>query len=136
MREREIFYRFGPHPHGGWLLGFRLPQLVGFFVAGLVGIGLLKTGGFESLLLVGADVTLAALLLVVRIQGHTVEEWAPLAIRYALARSRGRHRFRSQLPLLGHRAQLPDSPGLQPEPPLPASSLPAELADLELEAQD
>jgi len=132
MPEREVLYRFGPHPHGGWLLGFRLPQLAGFFLAGVVGIGLLKIGGFESLLLVGADVALAVLLLVVRIQGHTIEEWAPLAVRYALARSGGRHRFRSQLPLLGHRSRLPDSPGLDPEPPLPASSVPAELADLEL----
>ena len=132
MAEREALYRFGPRPHGGWLLGFRLPQLVGFFGAGVVGIGLLRVGGLEGLLLVAGDIALAALLLVVRVQGHTVEEWAPLAVRYTLARTQGRHRFRTRLPLLGHTAQLPDAPGLDPQPVLPAGSLPAELADLEL----
>jgi hypothetical protein len=130
--DREALYRFGPHPHGGWLLGFRLPQVAGFFVFGLIGIALLKVGGFGSLLLVAADLAVAALLLVVRFQGHTVEEWAPLAIRYAAARSNGRHRFRSPLPVLGHTLRLPDGPGLEPQLPLAGVALPAELADLEL----
>jgi hypothetical protein len=131
MADREALYRFGPRPHGGWLLGFRLPQLVGFFCAGVLAIGLLRAGGLEGLFLVGADCALAALLLVVRIQGHTLEQWAPLAARYALARAQGRHRFRSRLALLGHRARVPGAPGLDPQPPLNAGSLPADLELLE-----
>ena len=30
----ELRYRFGPRPHGGFMLGFRLPQLAGFVLAG------------------------------------------------------------------------------------------------------
>jgi hypothetical protein len=132
VREPERLYRFGPHPHGGWLLGFRLPQLVGFTAAAMLGIVFLKVGGIESLLLVCVDVAIASLVLVVRIQGHTVEEWCPLAVRYAVSRAQGRHRFRSRLPLLGHTAPLAHGTAVQPAQPEPPVCLPSELAGLEL----
>jgi hypothetical protein len=38
-------YRFGPHPHGGWLLGLRGSQVVGAVIAGVFAILLLRVGG-------------------------------------------------------------------------------------------
>ncbi len=41
----ETTYRFAPHPAGGFLLGLRIPQLLGFILAGALALGALRLGG-------------------------------------------------------------------------------------------
>src|SRR5437660_7783413 len=103
----EVRYRFGPHPHGGFILGFRLAQLVGFLLAGGAAIALLSVGGVMSLLLIAFDAGVTTVVLVVPLHGHTVEEWTPLCLRFLIARWSGRHRFRSGQPHMGHVVNLP-----------------------------
>ncbi len=54
-------YRFGPHPHAGWILGLRGSQVAGVAVAGVFAIALLRVGGLLSVALVGAEAALAGL---------------------------------------------------------------------------
>ncbi len=44
-------YRFAPHPSGGFLLGLRIPQLVGFVLAGALALAALRLGGLGGLAL-------------------------------------------------------------------------------------
>jgi hypothetical protein len=127
----EVRYRFGPHPHGGFILGFRLSQLGGFIAAGAIGIALMSVGGFLAILLIALDALLAIGVLVISWHGHTLEEWAPLCLRFLLGRASGRHRFRTAKPLMGHASRLSDD-GHDPQPVEVPVSLPAEIADLEL----
>ena len=85
--RQEVRYRFGPHPHGGFILGFRLAQLGGFILAGAIGIALMSVGGFLAVLLIALDFLIAAGVLVIALHGHTVEEWTPLCIRFLLGGS-------------------------------------------------
>ena len=128
----ELRYRFAPHPHGGFVLGFRLAQLVGFLIAGALAVALLSLGGFLALLLIALDASVAVGVLVVTVRGHTLEEWAPLCLRFLTGRISGRHWFRSAQPTLGHIIRLPTACGLDPHPVGAPISLPAELAELEL----
>src|SRR5205807_9974253 len=64
--------------------------------------------------------------------GHTLEEWAPLCLRFLIGGVSGRHRFRSAKPLLGHASRLSGADGLEPQPVEVPVSLPTEIADLEL----
>ncbi len=41
----ETSYRFAPHPSSGFLLGLRIPQLVGFILAGALALAALRLGG-------------------------------------------------------------------------------------------
>src|SRR5690349_15672868 len=91
----EVRYRFGPHPSGGFILGFRLAQLVGFVVAGFLGIALLSLGGFVAILLIAGDALMAVGVLVITWHGHTIEEWTPLCVRFLVGKWGGTHRFRS-----------------------------------------
>jgi hypothetical protein len=128
----EVRYRFGPHPHGGFILGFRLPQLGGFLLAGIVGIALMSLGGFLAVLLIALDALLAIGALVITLHGHTIEEWTPLCARFLIGRFGGRHRFRSAAPVMGHTSRLSLAGGLDPQPVEVPISLPAEIAELEL----
>ena len=128
----ELRYRFGPRPHGGFMLGFRLPQLAGFVLAGALGIAMMPLGGIVAIVLVALDAALAVLLLVVPVHGHTLEEWGPLCARFATARLTGRHRFRGAHPLMGHTARIPSEPSVGPQPVAAPVSLPGELSELEL----
>jgi hypothetical protein len=128
----EVRYRFGPHPHGGFILGFRLAQLGGFIVAGAIGIALMSVGGFLAILLIALDALLAIGVLVISWHGHTLEEWAPLCLRFLVGEVSGRHRFRSAKPLMGHASRLSGGRALDPQPVHVPVSLPAEIADLEL----
>ena len=40
---QETTYRYGPLERGGVMLGLRVPQLVGFVLAGMIGLGVLTT---------------------------------------------------------------------------------------------
>ncbi len=128
----EVRYRFGPYPHGGFILGFRLAQLVGFVLAGGAAIAFLSLGGLMSLLLIALDAGVTTLVLVVPLHGHTVEEWTPLWLRFLIARRSGRHRFRSMQPGMGHVVRLPTGPLLKPEDVVVPNSLPSEISEVEL----
>lgn len=125
-------YRFGPHPHGGWILGLRGSQVIGVVVAGVFAIALLRVGGTLSLLLVASEAALAVCVTGVRLAGHTALEWVPVVVRFMFARVSGRASWRSQLPRMGHVTQLPARPELDPQEVQAAVSLPAELGEFEL----
>jgi len=129
-RAQETTYRFGPLERMGFMLGLRLPQLAGMIGALLIGLGLLRSGGFDGLISAIAVVTLAAGIFLKSIRGHTLEEWAPLALRFLIGRFSGRARFRAQLGQVGHLVGVPEG-GLEPEKPAEPKALPAELARLE-----
>lgn len=128
----EVRYRFGPHPQGGFILGFRLPQLGGILLAGALGIALMSVGGFLAILLIGVDAILAVVVLVISWHGHTLEEWTPLCLRFLIGRLGGRHRFRSAKPGLGHTSRASGAGGLDPQRVEVPISLPAEISELEL----
>ena len=65
------------------------------------------------------------------IRGHTIEEWAPLTIRFFVGRFSRKARFRAQLAQVGHVIRVPEG-GLEPERAEEPKSVPAELAGLEL----
>ena len=125
-------YRFGPHPHAGWILGLRGSQVAGVAVAGVFAIALLRVGGLLSVALVGAEVALAGCIIGVRFAGHTVLEWVPVSARFAVGRSAARTRWRSAQSSMGHVTRLSEQPGLDPRDVAPPVSLPAELSELEL----
>ena len=126
----EATYRFGPLERAGFMLGLRIPQLVGFILAGLVALGFLNAGGVRGLLSAIAVMALAAAILVVPIHGHTLEEWAPLTVRFLAGRCSRQTRFRAQLAAVGHLVDVPDG-GLEPQPPGEPKSLPKELVGVE-----
>src|SRR3954451_19555053 len=99
---QETTSRYGPLERGGVMLGLRVPQLVGFVVAGLIGLGFLNQANFVGLLLAAAALAAAARILVVPLRGHTIEEWAPLTIRFFVGRFSRNARFRAQLAQVGH----------------------------------
>src|SRR5271165_3608622 len=131
----ETSYRFAPHPSSGFLLGLRIPQLLGFILAGALALAALRAGGLGGLALALGCLAVAAGVLVVPIRGHSIEQWAPVTVRFLLARYSSRARFASQRAQLGHVVSLPTGE-LAPQRPSEPWSLPAELADLEfLEGQ-
>ncbi len=128
MPERA--YRFAPHPSSGFLLGLRVPQLLGFVAVGALALGALRLGGLGGLALALGLLGAAATVLLVPLRGHTLEQWAPLAARFVLARQSGRARWHAQRAQVGHLVELPDGE-LNPRRPAAPSSLPGELAGLE-----
>jgi hypothetical protein len=131
----EARYRFAPHPAGGFLLGLRIPQLAGFILIGLVALAALRLGGLVGVALALALLALAAGVLLVAVRGRTLEQWAPVAMRFLIGRYSSRARFRSQRTQLGHVVELPNGE-LDPQQPDAGWSLPGELAGLEfLEGQ-
>lgn len=125
-------YRFGPHPHAGWILGLRASQVAGIAVAGVFAIVLLRVGGVPSVLLIGVEAALAGFVIGVRFAGHTVLEWVPVGVRFAVARTSGRSRWRSAQSRMGHVTRLPEGAQVDPHDTQPPVSLPAELSELEL----
>src|SRR3954447_19644532 len=127
---QETTYRYGPLERGGVMLGLRVPQLVGFVVAGLIGLGFLNQANLIGLLLAVATIGVAAGILLAPIRGHTIEEWTPLTVRFFVGRFSRKARFRAQLAQVGHVIRVPDG-GLEPERAEEPKSVPAELAGLE-----
>jgi len=123
-------YRFGPLERMGFMLGLRIPQLAGMVLAMVIGLAFLNSGGLRGLL--GAIVVVAGAcgVFLVSVRGHTLEEWAPLAVRFLLGRLRQRTRFRAQLGQVGHLVSVPEG-GLTPEQPDEPRALPSELAKVE-----
>jgi hypothetical protein len=131
----QATYRFGPLERGGVFLGLRVSQLVGFVIAGLLGLGFLQHASFTGLLLATATIAAAAGILLVPIRGHTIEQWTPLTVRFLIGRWSQAARFRAQLADVGHVVRIPAG-GLNPEQPQDPRSVPAELVGLEfLEAE-
>jgi hypothetical protein len=125
----ETTYRFAPHPSSGFILGLRVPQLAGLIVAGALALGALRIGGFAALGVALVIAGIAAGVLLVPVWGHTLEQWAPLTVRYVIGR---RHaRFRAQRAQVGHVVALPAG-GLDPQPVQPPYSAPSELAEITL----
>src|SRR5271156_4171545 len=131
----ETSYRFAPHPSSGFLLGLRLPQLLGFVLVGALALAALRLGGLGGLGLALGLLAIAASVLLMPVHGHTIEQWAPVTMRFLFARYSSRARFHSQSAQLGHVVSLPTGE-LDPQRPSEPWGLPAELADLEfLEGQ-
>src|SRR6188508_70028 len=105
---QETTYRYGPLERGGVMLGLRVPQLVGFVVAGLIGLGFLNQASLVGLLLAVVTIGAAAGILLVPIRGHTIEEWTPLTFRFFVGRFSRKERFRAQLAQVGHVIRVPD----------------------------
>jgi len=112
------------------MLGLRIPQLVGMVAALFFGVVLLHSGGLGGLLAAAGVVAAASLVFLVAVRGHTVEEWAPLTMRFLIGRACGRARFRARLGQVGHLLRVPEG-GFDPQPPDEPRALPAELAGLE-----
>ncbi len=127
----ETTYRFAPHPGGGIVLGLRAGQLVGIALGGFGALRGLRLGGIGGLALAVAVAALVAGGVLVPIYGRTLEQWLPITIRFLFGRLSGRTRFRSQRAQLGHLIRLPHDQ-LDPQPPLPPDSRPAELSEIEL----
>jgi hypothetical protein len=125
-------YRFGPHPHAGWLLGLRGSHVAGTVVAGVFAIALLRLGGTMSLLLVIGELGVAFFVIGLRFAGHTALEWVPVMVRFAFARAAGHARWRSQNGRMGHVTRLSPEAHVDPQDVQPPISLPAELSDVEL----
>jgi Putative type VII ESX secretion system translocon, EccE len=125
----ETTYRFAPHPSAGFVLGLRVPQLAGLIAAGALALAALRAGGLGALVLAIAVAAAAAGLVMVPVRGQTVDQWAPVVIRFLAGR--GRSRFRARAGLLGHVVSVPTG-GLDPQPVAPPEDRPAELSDIEL----
>jgi hypothetical protein len=127
----ETTYRFGPLGNGGVLLGLRAPQLAGFVLAGLLALGLLRSGGLGGFAAAVVVVGVTAGVVLVPLRGHTVEEWGPLTVRFLLGRWSRKARWRAQLGQVGHVLGVPEG-GFEPDRPEDPKSVPAELVGLEL----
>ena len=129
--RQDTTYRFGPLERMGFMLGLRIPQLLGMIVSLVIGLLFLNNpGGFGGLVIAFAVVAAGAGIFLKTIRSHTLEEWAPLTVRFLIGRFSGRARFRAQLAQVGHVVGVPEG-GLEPETPDEPKSLPAELAKVE-----
>lgn len=126
----ETTYRFAPHPGGGFLLGLRLPQLCGFVLAAFAALGALRLGGLGGLALAVLILLAAGSVVLVPVHGQTLEQWAPLTLRFLLGRFSGAARFRAQRAQVGHLVGLPIGE-LDPRQPEVPHARPGELAELE-----
>jgi hypothetical protein len=127
----ETTYRFAPHPSGGFILGLRLPQIVILIGGGGLALSALRAGALTGLLLALVILAAAAGLALIPLRGQTLQQWAPIGVRYALGRVDGSSRFRAQRAQVGHLVTLPTG-RLDPQPAGAPQALPAELADIQL----
>jgi hypothetical protein len=105
-------YRFGLLERRGIIGGLRKAQaaLLGVgLVVGVVALRLAPNG--INALLAGGALALTALIAFVPIQGRSLEEWAPVVVRYLWRRVTGRDACRSPAPQLGALARIPTDPG-------------------------
>jgi hypothetical protein len=103
MSSGPAAYRFGPLEHRAFLAGLRLGQ-VGVLAGGAAAsLGIAAT--VRSVRAVAPAVLVAGLALAtafVRLGSRTPERWLPLVVRHLWRLLRGRDRFVSEAPLLGH----------------------------------
>ncbi|WP_249011861.1 SCO6880 family protein [Conexibacter sp. DBS9H8] len=126
---RETTYRFAPHPSAGFILGLRIPQILGLIIAGAAALGCLRLGGLEGLLVALAIISVAAALVLIPVRGQTIEQWAPVITSFTSRRHTAR--FRARGAQAGHLIALSDG-DLDPQPVTDPVSMPAELADIQL----
>ena len=108
MTGERLTYRFGPVERRGLLGQLRAGQAAAVAAGAAIAIAALDrepnaAGAFLGVLVLGASVAAAFAPLGRR----TAEEWIPIALAFALRRTRGRHRFRSQAPAEGMLATEP-----------------------------
>ena len=99
----ESRYTFGPLERRALLMGLRGQQAAVFAVTVMLVLTAMWTAPAPAnvalaFLLVGA----ASVVCFVPVGGRTVEQWTPIALRWAFQRATGRHRFRSTAPTRGH----------------------------------
>jgi hypothetical protein len=94
-------YRFGPLEQHGFLMGLRGGQVAVLGGGLLTAFGIL-VGTQQPVPVVAAGVAALAVAFV-PLGGRTLEQWAPVALRYAARRALGRHLWTSPAPLRGHR---------------------------------
>jgi hypothetical protein len=99
----EPRYMFGPLERPGVLLGLRGSQVAILALSLTLAIGVMNWVDPPGNVGIAAAIALAAAVTCfVPVAGRTVEEWTPVALRYAWQRGRGRHRWGSATPGLGH----------------------------------
>ena len=114
----ERRYRFGPLERRGVVGPLRIGQVLLLACAAtgaLACVYLIKgwPGMVLALILLGAG----AVAISLPFEGRTAEEWAPVALRWALRRGEERGGYRSRSPFGGHRSAGDGS--LEPSPSLP-----------------
>lgn len=114
-RRDEATYLYGPLERRGWLFGVRGTQFI-LVVAGLAGAVLLVdlSRSWWGAFLGAAWVLVWLGLAFLPVEGRGVDEWAGVVIGYLWRRLRGRTRWRSAYPLLGHRSDDPRTPVIPP----------------------
>ena len=112
--QPEPTYLFGPLQHRALLMGLRGAQvavIAAVVVVVLVALWTVPAPG--NVVVAVAAVATAAVVCFVPVGGRTVEQWTPVALRWAWRRTTGGHRFRSTVATRGHasdgslRADLP-----------------------------
>ena len=110
-------YRFGPLEQRGTLGPLRIGQLAVLAPAAIAGLGsLYLLRGAAGLLLALALFAGAAAAVLLPVAGRTLEQWAPLALRWATRSTSERRGYRSTSPMAGARAREGE---IRHEPSLP-----------------
>ncbi len=126
MSSERLTYRFGPLERRGIFGALRAGQAAVMGVGALMGLLILdqvpSAGGALAATLILAGAVAFALAPVGR---RTAEEWAPIAVSFALRRLRRRTRFRSRVPEAGVVVRSPGAAG--PAPGQERSDPPATL---------
>ena len=103
MADSERRYRFGPLERRGVVLGMRADQIaavaVGLVLAVLV---LRRAPTVPGVMACGMVIAASAGAAFWPVAGRTPVEWLPAALSHAARVARGRHRFLSDVPLVGH----------------------------------
>jgi hypothetical protein len=122
----ERRYRFGPLEQRALVGPLQLGQVAVLAVGAAAGLGTLYgLRSFAGLAIGAGAICAAAAAILVPLDGRTAEEWAPIAIGWALRRRRAKAGYRSAAIEAGTRIG-PDGAVIH------ELSLPPTLADLEL----
>jgi len=122
----ERRYRFGPLEQRALVGPLRPGQVVILAIGAAVGLGALYgVRSFAGLAIGVGAICAATAAIFVPLEGRTAEEWAPVAIRWALRRRRAKVGYRSTSVMAGTQVGAEGEPIYEP-------SLPPALADLEL----
>src|SRR5207237_3902619 len=94
-------YRFGPLEHHGLIWHWRGSQIA-VLGGGVLTAFLLAVTTQQAAAAIAAGLAALAVAFV-PVRGRTLEQWAPVVLRFAVRRATGRHRWTSAAPGLGHR---------------------------------
>ncbi|HEY2333642.1 MAG TPA: SCO6880 family protein [Solirubrobacterales bacterium] len=124
MSERR--YRFGPLEQRSVIGPLRAGQVAILAVAALIGLGCLYTlHSFLGMFVAIAALSIATAVIFLPVGGRTVEEWAPVVLRWIIRTRRSGGKYRSSAPSAGVRAGEDGERTYEP-------SLPPELEGLDL----